>query len=710
MRKSHGEFVSVIISIMLVTLSAVASPAPKSNPIPISEQVMAKATTFLGDSGITMLCATLVGAGVGILLDAPYIGAGVGSYIGYKIADERATNAKIHGVRSHYRSALPEKEIYDLNDHLGYLNSRKAEGALEELQSTFDQELDTMIYHTATAKPQEDGTIPVVDPTAKGLVIYLPGAGTDRSSGRTFALPAATFTKLGFSGLSFDYPYHLHGPNQRSMPIPYKEFLPWVQRIIQKYRQPGQPVYIVGHSFGANVAAELAYRVPNLEIAGILAIAPVAPSSDSEEYINYYLADRMEEIGMVSVHPPGSWFAGNTIQSFSLWGLYDNRKEKHVSSSKVPLHIAVGMKDPFVRPDSFLDVDYRSKRKDLARRNTGKIHFDTKVMNEPRIGETKSDYAWFKRLIPAAQLWFHKGIGHTFNDVDLEQDRQKQDLLSAHFLNLFQSHSPSEAEDEPFDLSIAQQIWKSVQKEEAAFLLRCKKWVTGRINDVEWKARSFGKARLERDEREFYERSSDALMEKALNGEYSQTEYPYNRRIRLPTYRSIINKRPDSFEEVLHWWKSTSSSDRDRARAYFGEPLFSIAKTSKLAIRLKNEAGNRQVQSPQLALKKWATDPTFRSWIDMGVGYSKIVEIYNSNNKAEANALLGQYRGYLKAAQKVIMDAIIETKTSVPRFYLKHAEQIQKMKNRGQVDQALFEAYRLHLASSFSERGGSLRF
>ena len=170
-----------------------------------------------------------------------------------------------------------------LND-LDYLEEQKYAGStLIQVDTRFLKEFDTRFYYTATAKPSADGTIPMVDPEAKALVIYFHGSGTMKASGVGFAGKMNPLAKLGYSSVSFDLPFHRDGSRNPALSNT-KDFADYIESIVQKLKVPGQPVILAGHSFGPDLIAEYITRYPNSVDSAVL----ISPGGFDEVTAKWY--------------------------------------------------------------------------------------------------------------------------------------------------------------------------------------------------------------------------------------------------------------------------------------------------------------------------------------------------------------------------------------------------------------------------------------
>ena len=181
-----------------------------------------------------------------------------------------------------------------LNDH-EFLTQNRLFSKLGRVSSYYDAEFDTRIYHSLTGKPLADGSVPVVDPNSKGLYIYIHGSGTNKASGANFAYKTNELSKLGYSALSFDLPFHADG-SQNHKVAQTEKFMTQLNRMIEKFRIPGKPVYLAGHSFGPELIFEYVKRYP-FSLDGAVALSPAAFNDELNE-----------------------WFLKHTSQATAFWG------------------------------------------------------------------------------------------------------------------------------------------------------------------------------------------------------------------------------------------------------------------------------------------------------------------------------------------------------------------------------------------------------
>ncbi len=191
---------------------------------------------------------------------------------------------------------LREKSFNFLND-LEYMKEKRNIEKVGIVRSFFSKDFDTRVYYTATGMPNAKGEIPVVDPKSKGLFIYFHGSGTNKASGVNFAYKMNRMATMGFSTIAIDLPYHSEGSRSSKMADPV-HFYAMINRLLKTYNKDNLPVYLAGHSFGPDLAAEYFKRYPNdPNLAGVLMISPGG--------FNKVLED---------------WFMNKTAHMTALWG------------------------------------------------------------------------------------------------------------------------------------------------------------------------------------------------------------------------------------------------------------------------------------------------------------------------------------------------------------------------------------------------------
>jgi pimeloyl-ACP methyl ester carboxylesterase len=179
-----------------------------------------------------------------------------------------------------------DQPAFNYLSDLAYLRERKNSEKVGIVRSLFSTEFDTRIYYTATGVPNSHGQIPVVDPKSKGLFIYFHGSGTSKASGVNFAYKMNRMAAMGFSVLAIDLPFHADGSRNRKMTEP-EHFYGMMNKLIHHYNPEGLPVYLAGHSFGPDLAAEYFKRYPtDPNLAGVLMVSPAGFNKELADWFN----------------------------------------------------------------------------------------------------------------------------------------------------------------------------------------------------------------------------------------------------------------------------------------------------------------------------------------------------------------------------------------------------------------------------------------
>jgi pimeloyl-ACP methyl ester carboxylesterase len=217
---------------------------------------------------------------------------------------------------------------------LEFLQGEKEQSTTGIMRSVEDPIFATRIYFTGTGTPQDLEGIPVVKEDARALVIFLPGAGTEGASGADFNYKANRLARLGIATLSFDYPFHQEASQNNFLQYA-QYFVFWLQALIHTYRHPRIPILVIGHSFGANLVAELLKYDPFLSNNAIM-LSPGAYNATLEQWMNSFTARRvlarpefrLNRSGASWVYnvssqllwqnPQGNWFPDPTLVNPSL--------------------------------------------------------------------------------------------------------------------------------------------------------------------------------------------------------------------------------------------------------------------------------------------------------------------------------------------------------------------------------------------------------
>lgn len=240
---------------------------------------------------------------------------------------------------------VTERDPNYLND-MDYMEEMKyTNSTLGLVDTKFVKEFDTQIYYTSTAKPRPDGTIPEVDPEAKALVVYFHGSGTMKASGVGFAGKMNSLSKMGYSSLSFDLPFHRLGSKNPALADP-KNFAEYVDKIIQKYKVEGQPVILVGHSFGPDVIAEYVTRFPHSVDSAVL----VSPGSFDKATTKWYNEKTTKmDFGDTEMNDEGGRWAG-MVTNGKIWSdpKAPGRVDPTIANKDLKIHVISGDKEEYI--------------------------------------------------------------------------------------------------------------------------------------------------------------------------------------------------------------------------------------------------------------------------------------------------------------------------------------------------------------------------
>ena len=240
---------------------------------------------------------------------------------------------------------VTERDPNYLND-MEYMDETKyVNSTLGLVDTKFVKEFDTQIYFTPTGKPGLDGVVPMVDPEAKALVIYFHGSGTMKASGVGFAGKMNSLSKLGYSSLSFDLPFHRLGSKNPAL-ADAKNFAAYVDSIVQKYKVPGQPVILVGHSFGPDVIAEYITRYPHSVDSAVL----VSPGSFDKVTTKWYNEKTTKmDFGDTEMNDEGGRWAG-MVTNGKIWSepKAPGRVDPTIANKDLDIHVITGDREEYI--------------------------------------------------------------------------------------------------------------------------------------------------------------------------------------------------------------------------------------------------------------------------------------------------------------------------------------------------------------------------
>jgi len=211
-----------------------------------------------------------------------------------------------------------EQDYNFLSDY-DYLAEKRQSDRLGVVKSVFSEDLDTRIYYTATAKPDANGKIPVTDPEAHAVYFYFHGSGTNKASGANFSYKMNKLAQMGYSVLSMDLPFHADGSRDRRQMQP-EFFYNNLKRMIEHYRIQGKPVYLLGHSFGPEIAAEFVTRHPEVPDVHVLGISPASFNDELVDWFMNKTAHMTALWGDMVTNDDGAAWAG-VLSSYHRWKL-----------------------------------------------------------------------------------------------------------------------------------------------------------------------------------------------------------------------------------------------------------------------------------------------------------------------------------------------------------------------------------------------------
>jgi pimeloyl-ACP methyl ester carboxylesterase len=308
-------------------------------------------------------------------------------------------NRKFHKDTTWKDRIVVEREPNFLDD-LEYMEESKyVSSTLGLVDTKFVKEFDTRFYYTATAKPKADGTIPMVDPDAKALVVYFHGSGTMKASGVGFAGKMNALSKLGYSSLSFDLPFHAMGSMNPAL-SKTKEFAEYIESIIQKYKVPGQKVILVGHSFGPDLIAEYITRYPKSVDSAVL-VSPGSFDKATEKWYNDKTSKM--DFGDTESNDMGGRWAG-MVTNERTWNKPNTpgRVDPTKANPDLDVYVISGDKEEYV---------------------PGELGKDGKPTDKPRDYDVKGA---FTPIFSKVDVTIEPGVGHyIFN----HKDSQGQDVV-----------------------------------------------------------------------------------------------------------------------------------------------------------------------------------------------------------------------------------------------------------------------------------------
>ncbi len=316
-----------------------------------------------------------------------------------------------------------DRVVYERNPNFLFDNQYADEekflkSTLGIMDTKFDKEFDTRIYYTATAKPNPDGSIPVVDPEAKALIIYLHGSGTKKASGAGWAVKANALAKLGYGSLSFDLPFHADGSRNPAL-NDTATFMEYMKNIIEKYRVPGQKVILAGHSFGPDLILEFITRYPQHADA----VAAISPAGWDKELEHWYTTKTSAmDFGDTETNDDGGRWAGlvmsnrtwnDPVKKKSLMDRFAGSDEKRV--------------DPTVANPNLRIMVVSGDQEEYI---PGPLGPDGKPTKEPRTYDVEAS---IKKIFDRVEVVIEPGVGHY---IFAHKDKDGYDVVQRTILAL----------------------------------------------------------------------------------------------------------------------------------------------------------------------------------------------------------------------------------------------------------------------------------
>ena len=295
----------------------------------------------------------------------------------------------------------------------------------------WDPQLKTTFYYTAS-EPGKDGSVPLIDPSAKAVALFFHGSGTAKSSGRNFIHNMNYLSQQGITGVAIDLPFHASNPGEERLKDK-AEFMKWLREVVGELKKSGKPIYLAGHSFGPEVALQFAAEYPkDLQGGGLFLISGAWGKSPSHEWMyEKVTTPGMEHIGgdqKVEDNPAGGDWAGKMAEQ-SDWHL------KGISPD-VKVKLVVGEKDEWWPPPSSED----KKLPRGVRRVTPSGPFPNQLGNAGLVKKLtitpehtfNEALGWTKEKIPHIEIDVVEGYGHFIFD---SRDPRGGPLLNRLFLD-----------------------------------------------------------------------------------------------------------------------------------------------------------------------------------------------------------------------------------------------------------------------------------
>lgn len=297
----------------------------------------------------------------------------------------------------------------DYMDDLQYLDENVyANQTLGAIDTRFLAEFDTRFYYHAGGRPDENAMVPMVDPKAKALFIFFHGSGTAKANGGNFAYKMNKLGLMGYASIGFDMPFHGDGSKNPKL-ANTADYAEYVNAIVQRVKQPGQPVYLVGHSFGPDVIAEFITRYPNA-VDGAALISPGGFDKTTKEWFQTKTAYMTKIFGDVVGNEKGGQWAGMVTRD-NTWNKpgAKGRQDPTLVNPKLKLVVVSGDREEYV---------------------PGPLNADGLPTDEPR---TYDVCKVFKSFFAHIDCIIEPGVGHYIFE---HKDANGHDVILRTFLSL----------------------------------------------------------------------------------------------------------------------------------------------------------------------------------------------------------------------------------------------------------------------------------
>lgn len=274
---------------------------------------------------------------IGALALTPTVGQAAANQC-YVLFENQATSTAPNYDRTGDRPEV------DLKNVLSILAERKESQAMGVTLSRFSKKFGTRFYFSGTGAVDRNGETPFVDPNSKAVFIFVHGSGTMASSGKNFYGVMNQLAPLGFSSLSFDMPFHMHGPiKDQFKSADY--FMNWLNEIVTEVKKSGKPVYMVGHSFGPDVIAEYVTRNPFAIQGGVL-LSPAGFNKTLSDWYDQHTS-KMNFGGDVQENRLAGEWAGMMSSQF-IWNKTNGKNDPTVKNPNLVIRMLSGGREEYV--------------------------------------------------------------------------------------------------------------------------------------------------------------------------------------------------------------------------------------------------------------------------------------------------------------------------------------------------------------------------